>query len=80
MHRARHSQASRVVRPRLVVALVVASAGLTTAVWLPSRFDNAEATERNRDLSRNESEVFADNFGDNRGRAVDRRNWSLNTG
>jgi beta-glucanase (GH16 family) len=80
MHRARHSEASRVVRPRLVVALVVASAGLATAVWLPSRFDNAEATERNRERSQNQSEVFSDNFTGDRGSAVDRENWSLETG
>ena len=73
MHRARHSEASRAVRPRLVVALVVASAGLATAVWLPSRFDSAEATEGNRERSQNQSEVFADNFSGNRGSAVDRR-------
>jgi beta-glucanase (GH16 family) len=80
MHRARHSEASRVIRPRLVVALVVASAGLTTAVWLPTRFDNAEATERSRERSQNQSEVFSDNFTGDRGSAVDRRTWSLKTG
>lgn len=80
MHRARHSEASRVIRPRPVIALVVASAGLATAIWLPSRFDNAEATEGNRERSRNQSEVFADNFTGDRGSAVDRQNWSLKTG
>jgi beta-glucanase (GH16 family) len=80
MHRARHSEASRTVRPRLVVALVVASAGLLTAVWLPSRFDNAEATEGNRERSQNQSEIFSDNFRGDRGSAVDREKWSLTTG
>ena len=80
MHRARHSEASRTVRPRLIAALVVALAGLATAVWLPSRFDSAEATEGNRERSQKQSEVFADDFSGNRGGAVDRRKWSLNTG
>ena len=36
------------LRPRLLVTLVVAAAGLATAIWLPTRNDSADASERNR--------------------------------
>jgi beta-glucanase (GH16 family) len=87
MHRARHSvTASRLVRPRVIAAVVVASAGLATAVWLPSRFDNAEATERrDRDRARSEQSdtdrvTFSDDFSGNRGDSVDPAKWRFADG
>jgi beta-glucanase (GH16 family) len=78
MHRARHSAGITKIRPRLAIALVVASAGLVTAVWLPTRFDNAEATERDRAAA--SKVVFADDFNGDRGRPVDESKWVLKTG
>lgn len=75
MRRARHSAGMSLVRPRLAVALAVASAGLVTAVWLPSRFDNAEATESDRTTV-----VFSDDFDGDRGSAPDDAKWVLKTG
>jgi beta-glucanase (GH16 family) len=85
MHRARHSAGvSRAfaIRPRLVAAAVVASAGLVTAVWLPSRFDNAAATERgDRDRSRSDERfTFTDTFSGDRGDSVDRDKWTFAEG
>ena len=88
MHRARHSAAvSRALRPRIVVAAVVASAGLVTAVWLPARLDNAEATERGDRSRPGGSErrtadrfTFADDFGGRRGAPVDPDRWTLAQG
>jgi beta-glucanase (GH16 family) len=84
MHRARHSATvarSFAIRPRLVVAAVVASAGLVTAVWLPARFDNAAATERDRDRWRGEERfTFTDDFSGDRGDPVDRDRWALAEG
>lgn len=85
MHRARHSGGSSVaIRPRLVVTAVVAAAGLATAVWLPTRFDSAEATERDGDR-RTGSEsrdaglppIFEDRFAGGRGEPVDAGRWTV---
>ncbi len=88
MPRARHSAASRAARTRPAVALVVAAAGLATAIWLPSRFDNAEATEGDRNAAADEQqasqdgerEVFSDDFSGSRGDSVDRAKWTPDTG
>ena len=45
MHRVRHGGRSPLLRPRVMIALAVAAAGLTTALYLPSRNDTASATE-----------------------------------
>jgi hypothetical protein len=37
-----------VLRPRMLAALVVAGAGLATAIWLPTRNDTAAASDRDR--------------------------------
>jgi carbohydrate binding protein with CBM5/12 domain/glycosyl hydrolase family 16 len=68
------------LRPRLIVTLVVAAAGLTTAVWLPARNDSADASERNRSREsqnqpRQRTTAFADEFGGQQG-AVDSGKWS----
>ena len=42
---ARHSAPSRTLRTRSVVTLAVAATGLATAVWLPTRFDRADAAQ-----------------------------------
>ena len=82
MHRARHATAvSRALRPRIVAAAVVASAGLVTAVWLPTRFDNAEATEQGDRFGGGEQReadrfTFADDFGGRRGEPVDPERWT----
>lgn len=90
MHRARHSAATRVIRTRPVVALTVAAAGLATAIWLPSRFDNAEATVRDRDRDGSSQErraardgervVFEDRFAGRRGGPADPRKWTADAG
>jgi hypothetical protein len=71
------------LRPRLVVAFVVATAGLVTAVWLPTRNDSADAAERNRNTdSRRGSRslpAFADDFSGRRGSTVDPAKWTLRT-
>ena len=62
------------LRPRLVVAFVVAAAGLVTAVWLPTRNDSAEAADRNRSTYGGMSRslpAFADDFSGRRGSTVD---------
>ena len=75
MHRARRFVPShvrpRTLRRRPVVTAVVAAAGLATAIWLPTRFDQASATE-NPVLR----QVFADEFDGARGAAVDGSKWS----
>jgi hypothetical protein len=66
----------------MVVAFVVAAAGLVTAVWLPTRNDSADAAERNRtDDSRRSRTLpaFADDFSGRRGNTVDPAKWSLRT-
>ncbi len=85
MPRARHSAAPRAIRTRPLVALAVAAAGLTTAVWLPSRFDNAEATEGDRRSVSGERRdgdrvVFEDRFQGRRGDAANRKKWTSDTG
>jgi hypothetical protein len=79
----RHSAPQQLtkLRPRLIVTLVVAAAGLTTAVWLPTRNDSADASERNRSRDtqnqpRQQTTAFADEFGGQRGEAVDFRKWA----
>lgn len=70
------------LRPRLVVAFVVAAAGLVTAVWLPTRNDSADAAERNRSNDSRRSRVlpaFADDFSGKRGSTVNPAKWSLRT-
>lgn len=72
------------LRPRLVVAYMVAAAGLVTAIWLPARSDSADASERtpggshdgwwNRDQFR-PLPAFADDFGGGRGNSVDPAKW-----
>ena len=80
----RHSAPQRPswLRPRFVVAFVVATAGLVTAVWLPTRNDSADAAERNRgnDSRRSRSlPAFADDFTGTRGSTVDAAKWGLRT-
>jgi hypothetical protein len=70
------------LRPRLVVAFVVAAAGLVTAVWLPTRNDSAEAADRNRSMYGSMSRslpAFADDFSGRRGSTVDPAKWALRT-
>jgi hypothetical protein len=70
------------MRPRLVVAFVVAAAGLVTAVWLPTRNDAADAAERNRSMDGRLSwslPAFADDFGGPRGSTVDPAKWVMRT-
>jgi hypothetical protein len=71
------------LRPRLVVAFVVATAGLVTAVWLPTRNDSADAAERNRNSDSRRSSrslpAFADDFSGRRGSTVDPGKWTLRT-
>ncbi len=76
MHRARRTAASRVIRTRPAIAMVVAAAGLATAIWLPSRFDNAEATEGTSGELRDRV-VFEDTFD---GDELDREKWTPVTG
>lgn len=74
----RHSAPQRPswLRPRVVVAFVVATAGLVTAVWLPTRNDSADAAER--DSWRSPSlPAFADDFNGPRGSTVDQAKWGL---
>lgn len=68
----RHSARSRSLRTRSVVTLAVAATGLATAVWLPTRFDQAEATESSPELE----QVFADEFDGARGDDPDAAAWS----
>jgi hypothetical protein len=68
----RHTAPSRSLRTRSVVTLAVAATGLATAVWLPTRFDRAEATESSPTLE----QVFADEFDGARGDDPDAAKWS----
>jgi hypothetical protein len=85
MHRARHSEASSsAFRPRQAVALVAAVAGLATAIWLPTRFDSAEATDRRGDRAGQgerrpalDTVTFVDRFAGDRGEAADREKWAV---
>jgi hypothetical protein len=73
------------LRPRLVLTYAVVAAGLVTAIWLPTRNDNADAGERDRnrdgrrDRDRSQS-AFADEFGGGRGSTVDPERWVLREG
>jgi hypothetical protein len=75
------------LRPRVVVAFVVAAAGLATAIWIPARNDSADASERNRNgtndrFTRDRGEArgaFSDDFSGRRGSTVDPVKWVLNT-
>ena len=84
----RHSASQRPawLRPRFVVAFVVASAGLVAAIWLPTRNDRASATERNgghgndgRQEQDRSLRAFSDDFEGRRGSAVDPTKWSVQT-
>jgi len=80
----RHSAPQRPswLRPRFVVAFVVATAGLATAIWLPTRNDSADAAERNRSNDGRQSQslpAFADDFNGARGSTVDPAKWGLRT-
>lgn len=48
MHRARHSAAATLRRPRVLILLSVALVGLFVALWLPTRNDSASAHENGR--------------------------------
>ncbi|OJF10800.1 carbohydrate-binding protein [Couchioplanes caeruleus] len=69
------------IRPRLLVTLAVASAGLATAIWLPTRNDSADASEwRNNTIRTIASlEEFSDEFRGREGSTVDPQKWFLNT-
>ncbi|MEV4707293.1 carbohydrate-binding protein [Actinoplanes sp. NPDC049316] len=77
------------LRPRLVVTLAVATAGLATAIWLPTRSDSADASERDRGGStgqrrnlegfRASLDSFSDDFGGPAGSTVDPQKWVLDT-
>jgi beta-glucanase (GH16 family) len=67
-----HARA-RVIRTRPLVTVAVAAAGLATAVWLPTRFDQASATENGRPVLQ---QVFADEFDGARGDEADSGKWS----
>ncbi|UQU65926.1 family 16 glycosylhydrolase [Couchioplanes caeruleus] len=76
------------LRPRLVVTLAVATAGLATAIWLPTRNDSADAAERDRG-GRTEQrhgwqggtspDSFTDDFDGAAGSTVDPQKWVLDT-
>ncbi|GAA2506946.1 carbohydrate-binding protein [Winogradskya humida] len=86
----RHSapqQPSR-LRPRLLVTLVVAATGLGFAIYLPSRNDTADASERSRGAAgflreRNRErppvDAFADSFDGRSGSTVDPAKWAFAT-
>lgn len=68
----------------MLVALVVVGTGLATAIWLPTRNDAADASERARGRQHPQGEhrashkaqlIFADNFSGDRGNRVDDDKW-----
>ncbi|MEV4641528.1 carbohydrate-binding protein [Actinoplanes sp. NPDC049548] len=77
------------LRPRNVVTFAVLTAGLATAIWLPTRNDSADASTRNRPgggtfgigglnlLQPSSQDSFSDDFGGRQGSTVDPRKWSL---
>ncbi|MGA5301950.1 carbohydrate-binding protein [Nucisporomicrobium flavum] len=76
------------LRPRLVVTLAVATAGLATAIWLPTRNDSADASERDRAGSTEQRhgwpgdtslDSFTDDFDGAAGSTVDPQKWVLDT-
>ena len=67
------------MRPRLAVTLVVAAAGLATAVWLPTRNDSADAAERGRGFGE-QRDTFADEFDGEAGSSVNPQLWALVSG
>ncbi|GGQ39735.1 carbohydrate-binding protein [Couchioplanes azureus] len=68
------------IRPRLVLTLAVASAGLVTAIWLPTRNDSADASEWRRTIPTIPSlEEFSDEFRGPEGSTVDPQKWFLRT-
>ncbi|HEY0002939.1 MAG TPA: family 16 glycosylhydrolase, partial [Actinoplanes sp.] len=71
MHNARHRSDTSTwwIRPRALGALVVASAGLVVAIWVPGRNDTAEAAETRT--------TFADEFDGDRGAGLDATKWLL---
>jgi cytoskeletal protein RodZ len=75
MHRARHTAHSSVFRPRLLIALVVAAVGLSFALWLPARNDNASATENGREPGQSQGDHRRDRTQD-RDHRRDRRRES----
>jgi pyruvate/2-oxoglutarate dehydrogenase complex dihydrolipoamide acyltransferase (E2) component len=56
MHRARRSWHALALRPRLLIALVVAGVGLAAALWLPTRNDSAAATENGWDRQQSQGD------------------------
>jgi hypothetical protein len=68
MHRARHTARSSAFRPRVLIALLVAGVGLTVALWLPTRNDNASATENGRDPGQSQGDHRRDRHRDHRDR------------
>jgi len=67
-----HARA-REIRTRPLVTVAVAAVGLATAVWLPTRFDQASATENGKPAL---EQVFADEFDGARGDDADSGRWS----
>jgi hypothetical protein len=67
------------------VAVVAAAAGLATAIWLPSRFDRAEATDlsrrdragQNDQRDADERVTFEDRFAGRRGNSADQDKWAV---
>ncbi|MFI5494715.1 carbohydrate-binding protein [Actinoplanes sp. NPDC051859] len=68
------------IRPRIVVTLAVATAGLATAIWLPTRNDTADASDFRRTTARIPSlDQFSDDFAGPEGSTVDPQKWFLTT-
>ncbi|MEV6490289.1 carbohydrate-binding protein [Actinoplanes sp. NPDC051633] len=61
------------IRTRPIATVAIAAVGLATAVWLPTRFDQASATENGSTVV---EQVFADEFNGDRGDDADASKWS----
>ncbi|HYN96751.1 MAG TPA: hypothetical protein VES42_23165, partial [Pilimelia sp.] len=59
------------LRPRLLAALLVAGAGLATALWLPTQRDSASAAD---------AITWRDEFNATAGTPVDSSKWAFETG
>ncbi len=66
----------RRIRPRVVAAFAVASAGLVAAVWLPTRNDIASAAEQPTALAEQPT-ALADDFDGASGASLDANRWLL---